>query len=59
MIETVQGREGLSMRHLFIINPAAGKKGATARLEALLDKLSFPHEVAYTEKEGDARRFTE
>ncbi len=47
------------MRHLFIINPAAGKKGATARLEALLDKLSFPHEVAYTEKEGDARRFTE
>lgn len=47
------------MRHLFIINPAAGKKGATARLEALLDKLSFPHEVVYTQKEGDARQFTE
>ena len=48
-----------TMRHLFIINPAAGKKGATARLEGLLDRLSFPHEVVYTEKEGDARRFTQ
>ena len=47
------------MRHLFIINPAAGKKGATSRLEALLEGLSFPHEVVYTEGEGDARRFTE
>ena len=47
------------MRHLFIINPAAGKKGTTAQLERLLDKLSFPHEVVYTEKEGDARRFAE
>lgn len=47
------------MRHLFIINPAAGKKGSTARLEAMLDRLSFPHEVAYTEREGDARRFAE
>lgn len=47
------------MRHLFIINPAAGKKGTTARLEAMLDRLSFPHEVTYTEREGDARRFAE
>lgn len=47
------------MRHLFIINPAAGKKGTTAELERLLEKLSFAHEVVYTEKEGDARRFTE
>ncbi|MCI9156702.1 MAG: YegS/Rv2252/BmrU family lipid kinase [Lawsonibacter sp.] len=47
------------MRHLFIINPAAGKKETTAQLEELLDRLSFPHAVAYTEREGDARRFTE
>lgn len=47
------------MRHLFIINPAAGKKGSTAQLEAKLDKLSFPYEAAYTREEGDARRFTE
>ena len=47
------------MRHLFIINPAAGKKESTARLEALLERLSFPHEVVRTEREGDARRFTE
>lgn len=47
------------MRHLFIINPAAGKRESTRQLEGQLDKLSFPHEVVYTEKEGDARRFTE
>ena len=44
------------MRHLFIINPAAGKRGSTARLEALLDRVSFPHERAYTTEAGDARR---
>ena len=43
------------MRHLFIINPAAGKKETTARLEELLAKLSVPHEVAYTHKAGDAQ----
>ena len=47
------------MRHLFIINPAAGKRGTTAQLEALLEKLTFPHKVMYTGKEGDARRFTQ
>ena len=46
-------------RHLFIINPAAGKKGDAARLEASLNKLSVPHEVRYTERTGDARRFAE
>lgn len=45
------------MRHLFIINPAAGKRGSTARLAELVDRLSFSHEVVYTQKEGDARRF--
>lgn len=47
------------MRHLFIINPAAGKRESTRQLEELLERLSFPHEVAYTQREGDARRFTE
>ena len=47
------------MRHLFIINPAAGKRETTPQLEALLEKRSFPHEVAYTRGEGDARRLTE
>ena len=42
------------MRHLFIINPAAGQKSSTAELEAQLEKLSFPHEVAYTKATGDA-----
>ena len=44
------------MRHLFIINPAAGRPESTARLEALLSRLSFPHEVAYTREAGDAQR---
>ena len=46
------------MRHLFIINPAAGKKESTQQLEQLLSKLSVPHEVVYTLAEGDAQRIT-
>lgn len=47
------------MKHLFIVNPAAGKKGSTQALEDLLDKLSFEHKVVYTEGEGHARQITE
>lgn len=47
------------MRHLFIINPAAGKHETTAQLESLLSKVSFPHRVAYTTGEGDAQRLTQ
>ena len=46
------------MRHLFIINPAAGKKESTAKLEQLLAKLSFDHQVVYTQGEGDAQRIS-
>lgn len=44
------------LRHLFIINPAAGQKRSTARLEELISRLSVPHEIAYTQGEGDAER---
>ena len=47
------------MKHLFIINPAAGKRESTARLEKILAGLSFEHEVVYTKQAGDARRITE
>jgi len=47
------------MRHLFLINPAAGKRKSTAQLEGMLSSLSFPYEVAYTSGEGDARRMAE
>lgn len=47
------------MRHLFIINPAAGKKESTAQLEQLLDGLSFDHEVVYTKRAGDAKDIAE
>ena len=47
------------MKHLFIINPAAGKKETTQELEALLDALSVPHEVVYTREAGDAQRLAE
>ena len=43
------------MRHLFIINPAAGKKETTALLEKKLAALSVDHEVVYTKGAGDAR----
>lgn len=46
------------MKHLFIINPAAGKKGSTAHLEQLLRELDFDYEVMYTKAAGDACRFT-
>ena len=42
------------LRHLFIINPVAGQKSSNARLEELISRLSFPHEVVYTKGEGDA-----
>ncbi len=47
------------MRHLFIINPAAGKKETTRQLEAQIAALPFPHQVVYTKGEGDAQRITE
>ena len=47
------------MKHLFIINPAAGKKESTAKLEKILSELSFEYEVAYTQQAGDARRIAE
>ncbi|MBO5917402.1 MAG: YegS/Rv2252/BmrU family lipid kinase [Oscillospiraceae bacterium] len=44
------------MKHLFIINPAAGKKASTVELDKLLTTLSFDHEVVYTKQAGDAER---
>ena len=47
------------MRHIFIINPAAGKPETTAQLERQIAGLSFPHEVFYTREEGDAQAAAE
>ena len=44
------------MRHIFLINPAAGKGGAIGQLEERLARLSVPHQTAYTQKAGDACR---
>lgn len=44
------------MHHLFIINPAAGKKESTLALDKLLRQLSFDHEVVYTKQAGDAEQ---
>lgn len=44
------------MRHLFIVNPAAGKKRDSTAFLQRLDHLSFPHEVVFTREAGDARR---
>lgn len=53
-------KKGASViRHIFIINPAAGKPETTHRLEEQLSRLSVPHEVFYTREAGDAQRITE
>lgn len=44
------------MRHLFIINPTAGKKKSTKLLEDNIRKLDVPCEIALTRQTGDARR---
>lgn len=44
------------MRHLFIINPTAGKKRSTKALVDRIQALDVPSEVRFTEKAGDARR---
>ena len=44
------------MRHLFIINPAAGKPETTWQLEEQLRGVHVPYETAYTRKSGDALR---
>ena len=47
------------IRHIFIINPAAGKPESTRRLEEQIARLSVPHEVFYTREAGDARVIAE
>ena len=44
------------MRHLFIINPSAGRGGAARQLEDRLSRLTVPHETVYTHRAGDACR---
>ncbi len=44
------------MKHLFIINPAAGQRESTERLEAQIRALNVDSEIVYTTKEGDATR---
>ena len=47
------------MKHLFIINPNAGKKKSTRLLEENIRKLSEPCEIVYTKQAGDARRIAQ
>ena len=50
-------RKVCAVRHLFIINPAAGKGENRRRLEQAVRGLDCPWEMAYTQKEGDACRY--
>jgi len=45
------------MKHLFIINPAAGQRESTQKLEEKIRALNVDWEIVYTTKEGDATRF--
>lgn len=44
------------MKHVFIINPAAGKKDSTERLLEQIKALNVDSEIALTAQAGDARR---
>ena len=44
------------MKHIFIINPSAGKKRSTRALVDSIQALDVPYEIAFTERQGDARR---
>ena len=44
------------MKHVFIINPAAGKKKSTRQLEESIRTLGVDCEIVFTQKTGDARR---
>ena len=44
------------MRHLFIINPMAGKRNSTAQLVRQIEALGLGAEIAYTNQRGDAQR---
>ena len=46
------------MRHLFIINPSAGKGSRQVDLVAAVKALPFPAEIVYTQKAGDCERIT-
>ena len=45
-----------AVKHVFIINPSAGKKRSTRALVDSIQALDVPYEIAFTEKTGDARR---
>lgn len=45
------------MKHLFIINPGAGKGAGARRLEEEIRRLDGVWEIAYTAKAGDACRY--
>lgn len=44
------------MKHLFIINPAAGQRESTERLEEQIRALKVDSEIVYTDKAGAATR---
>lgn len=52
-------REVARVRHLFIINPMAGKRDSTEELVRQIGALDLDTEIAYTGRRGDARRITE
>ena len=45
-----------AVKHVFIINPSAGKKRSTRALVDSIQALDLPYEIAFTEKPGDARQ---
>ena len=49
-------KEAGVLKHIFIINPTAGKKRSARALVDRIQALDLPYEIAFTEQAGDARR---
>ena len=47
------------MKHIFIINPTAGKKKNTRQLEETIQKLNLSSHILYTKAAGDARQIAQ
>lgn len=45
------------MKHIFIVNPAAGKENATDTVEQAVKNLGIDYEIYVTKSAGDAKRY--
>ena len=48
---------GVFLKHIFVVNPAAGGKDATEFVKSSVQKLDIDYEIYCTKRPGDATNF--